>query len=113
LLLQVGGLALATSIAAVFNMLLLGYLLRRRLDGFGIKGLLGAFARVCVVGAVMGGLLWMLEGWVQDKFGFKGLGGLAGMVLVFFVGVGVFIGLSQILCREEMGALQELLKRKN
>lgn len=50
---KVGGLALATSIAATFNFLLLFRFLRKKLGDFGTKGIIGSFLKVSASAAVM------------------------------------------------------------
>jgi putative peptidoglycan lipid II flippase len=48
-----GGLALSTSLAALFAMLLLFEILRRRIGGLGGKEMLDGFWRICVASGVM------------------------------------------------------------
>lgn len=49
-----GGLALATTIAAVFHLMLLTFFLRRRLDGLEGRRVMKSLGRVCLAAAVMG-----------------------------------------------------------
>jgi putative peptidoglycan lipid II flippase len=52
--LKVGGLALATSIAAITNLVILYVILTRRIGDMGTRGILSSFARICLASAVMG-----------------------------------------------------------
>ncbi len=57
---KVGGLALATSIASIFNFLSLFYLLRKKIGPFGGYSVLASFVRALIPGIIMGGvLLWL------------------------------------------------------
>jgi len=53
-----GGLALAYSLAGIFNMLLLLFLLRRKTGSIDGKVLLTSFCRIAVACAVLGGVAW-------------------------------------------------------
>jgi len=52
--LKIGGLALATSIAATGNFIMLYALLTKKIGGLGMSRILGAFVRILVAGLVMG-----------------------------------------------------------
>ena len=55
-----GGLALATSVAAILNMVILLELLRRRLGGLNGGLIMRSFTKVCASSAVAGGVAWMV-----------------------------------------------------
>jgi putative peptidoglycan lipid II flippase len=52
--LGIGGLALATSIAAIVSTLLLFITLRRKIGGFGLKEITKSFIKICVASILMG-----------------------------------------------------------
>jgi putative peptidoglycan lipid II flippase len=56
------GLALGTSIAALFNALTLLVILRRRLDGLNEAHLAGSLARITAASALMGVAAWAVDG---------------------------------------------------
>lgn len=56
--LKLGGLALATSISATFNFVVLYILLKKRLNGLGTRQIIDSFLRVVLASAVMG---WALK----------------------------------------------------
>lgn len=64
--LKVGGIALATSIAATVDFLILFYILNRRFNGFG-GGLLAYFGKVVVVSLIVAG--WEYWAWTKAAFG--------------------------------------------
>lgn len=55
-----GGLALATSVAAILNMVVLLELLRRRLNGINGGLILRSFIKVCISSAVAGAVAWVV-----------------------------------------------------
>lgn len=57
---KLGGLALATSISAIFNFIALYILLERRLGNFGRAFIIDTFLRVLTAGVVMGVFLWLI-----------------------------------------------------
>jgi len=52
--LKVGGLALATSIAAIFNCVLLYIFLRKKIGSLGIGKILGSLFKILLAGLIMG-----------------------------------------------------------
>lgn len=57
---NVGGLALATSLASIFNFFSLFYLLRKKIGPLGGRAILASFIRALIPGAIMGVvLLWL------------------------------------------------------
>jgi len=56
--LKVGGLALATSLAAIFNCVLLYIFLRKKIGGLGISKILGSLFKILLAGLIMGGLCY-------------------------------------------------------
>ncbi len=56
---KIGGLALATSVAAITNFTLLYIRMNARIGDFGTKQILVSLARVCSAAAIMGVFLWI------------------------------------------------------
>jgi len=52
--LKIGGLALATSLAAVTNFVMLYVMLTRRIGDLGTAGIVSSFVRTCLAAVVMG-----------------------------------------------------------
>jgi putative peptidoglycan lipid II flippase len=58
------GLALGTSIAAIFNATVLLILLHRRLDGLEERRILGSLARIVLASAAMGAAAYLVDRWL-------------------------------------------------
>lgn len=58
---KVGGLALATSIASVFNFFSLFYLLRKKIGPLGGRAIVASFVRAMIPGAIMAAVLLLLN----------------------------------------------------
>ncbi|MEX2228064.1 MAG: murein biosynthesis integral membrane protein MurJ, partial [Dehalococcoidia bacterium] len=101
------GLAGAASIAAIFESLLLAYVLRRRLGGFGRHGVWRSLSRTLVASAVMAEVLVLL----RLLFGAGGVSAATtGGAFVHVAGAGVlglvtYLGVSWVVNREEFDAL--------
>ena len=63
-----GGLALATSITAIMNMILLLELLRRRLKGINGRLIIRSFTKVMAASAVAGLVAWFALGMISSRF---------------------------------------------
>ena len=94
--LGVGGLALATSISSWLNVLILGYVLRRRIGILGIKRILMTFAKTSVAASLMGIVSYLIA------FRFLVSMPAAGMILSIIGGIGTFFLASYILKVEEI-----------
>lgn len=96
--LREGGLALSTSLAAVMNILILIFLLRRRVGFLPGKEILLSLGKVCVASGVMALSCWLCLNFIQIRLG--GAGGAARLAQVIFpllVGIGVFWGVAMLL----------------
>ncbi len=106
------GLALASSISALCNMLLLMYLLRKRIGGFGgrriaiaaLKGLLASVPACFIALLILRGVDWSQSGAKILK-----LADLGGAV---FAAVLIYAGLSLLLKSEEALELKRLVQRR-
>ena len=90
--LGIGGLALATSIAAIVGTLLLFITLRRKIGGFGLKEITKSFIKICVASILMGfialGSFNFLSQNIRQNLALIlaiGLGALAYAILIYFM----------------------------
>jgi len=106
-----GGLALATSISSLVNLVFLGVMLRRRLGGFELVSIFSSGLKSSVAALLMGiviylGLSWLP--WEQLQLAFKALA----LIVVIGVGVVVYMGFSYILKVPEQAFLKTMLWEK-
>ncbi|MFK8793961.1 murein biosynthesis integral membrane protein MurJ [Planococcus plakortidis] len=82
--LGIGGLALATSISAIFTSILLFFSLRKRIGAFGLKNILATLSKIIIASIIMGlavrEIYQLLSGEFHDGF-----------ALLFSITIGVFI----------------------
>lgn len=107
-----GGLALATTLSALFNMLLLLYYLRKKIGPFGgrkivfsgLKILLATIPMSLVVYVCIQTIDWSIQGQKLIKGGT--------LALAVCAGIGVFLLFAHLLRCEETERVSEILKRK-
>jgi len=104
--LQHGGLALANSIATTLEMIVLLWLLRKRLDGLDSEMLAPSLWRTGLASLALGIIVW---GWQQAP----GVSGAWLKVLLCLpLGAGVYLTVAWLLQAEELQALRHLLRRQ-
>ncbi len=106
-----GGLALATSLSAVLNLLFLGVILHRRVRGFGLRGIFSSAVRSAIAAVVMGVSIHA----VVYYTGWDGLGILSkAMLLVASITIGMvlYVVLSFVLGVAEVSFLKELIAER-
>lgn len=88
----IGGLALATSIAGTFCMVLLFINLRKKIGSFGIKSMSITFAKILFTSLLMGVIAWMAYKGLFDIIGGSlsliaaiGIGALVYVVVIYFM----------------------------
>jgi putative peptidoglycan lipid II flippase len=91
--LKVGGLALATSVSAVFNFAILFVFLKKRIGDFGVTGIFDSLARALLAGIVMGAVL---------LFALPAPSGWTGLILTIAFGIAVYAAAAYLLKSEEM-----------
>jgi putative peptidoglycan lipid II flippase len=101
------GLALASSLSAYVNLLLLAWLLRRRLGPLGGREMLGSIVRTCVAAAALGlgcvvARRWLGPGWE----------GAVRTVGALVAGTGVYLAAAAALRAPELRALFGMLRRR-
>jgi putative peptidoglycan lipid II flippase len=106
------GLALATSLAAGLNFILLVILLKRKLGRIGVKKIFNSFCKSLGASFVMGIVAYAIcskGSWVTDGVTFEKIFLLLGSVLM---GILSYIGICYILGSEEVLFLSEFFKKK-
>ena len=90
--LGIGGLALATSIAAIVGTLLLFITLRRKIGGFGLKEITKSFIKICIASILMGfialGSFNFFSQNIRENLALIlaiGVGALAYAILIYFM----------------------------
>jgi len=101
------GLALAVSLAAFVNfvMQLAGF--RKKLGLLGLRKIAGGLSKTKVSTVLMMALLWMMRGYLIERFGLA-----AGLPLLILLGVVSFVGSELLLGGREVREVVGLLRRK-
>jgi len=104
------GLALATSIAAILNMLALLEMLRRRLGGINGKLIIRSFVKVVVSSAAAGGVAWAVIGFMAGHVNLDhSLGALIGVLAASVPALVVYIGMVALLKVDEAAVVWNLV----
>jgi len=99
-----GGLALATSLASVFNAVMLVHLLRKKLGLMGGRVILASTLKVALNSALMGGLLYVISAaWFDPAAPLAEK--LVFLTAAILAAIAVFAGLARFTQREELGFL--------
>lgn len=107
-----GGVALAGSVAAAVNALVLVVLLRGRLGRIGARALTRSFARILFAAAVMGAGVWaLMRLWDFDAATGRLVLALK-VVVATALGVALFLGAARAVRTPELGELRRLVRRK-
>ncbi|MHB1650996.1 MAG: murein biosynthesis integral membrane protein MurJ [Desulfitobacteriaceae bacterium] len=107
-----GGLAFATSISAVVNMLLLFYVLRRRLKHIDGRRILGTMLKSSGASMVMGGVVWAWSVWLTRYVGFSTLASILVLLTGTALGAMVFALFAKFMRMEEFAQVWQLAQRK-
>jgi putative peptidoglycan lipid II flippase len=97
------GLALGTSIAAVFNAVILLALLSRRLGGLDAGRIAGSGLRIAAASAVMGIVVWYVSAWLTAAMPGPGFG-----LKLARVGISIAAGLGALLVSGRVLRIEEL-----
>ena len=113
--LQTGGLALATSLAAFVNMILLLYVLRRRLKTIDGWRMLTTTFKTLLASGIMAVGVWLVEGGLTSLVGVGKFGSIIVLLAGTLVGMLIFGIITKIMNMEEynqtMGLVRTRLKR--
>jgi putative peptidoglycan lipid II flippase len=91
----VGGLALATTISAVFNMAALVYLLRQRIGSLGARQIWASTQKVMFAAVVMGVVCYYAKQWT---------------IIALIISVPVYLGMAYLLKIEELKYVKNLIR---
>lgn len=106
-----GGLALATSIASLFNVLALLYILRKRVGRLGGRRILSSGLKLAAASAVMGGAAaWMAHSWMGGMT--TTLQRAGALLAIILLAVALFAGCSYALKSEELAFLYQTFRKK-
>ncbi len=107
-----GGLAFATTIAAIVNMMLLFYMLRRRLGQMDGWAMFWTSAKSLIASLFMAGVIWVWSEFLTPLIGIHTLGSLIVLVTGTALGALAFAGMAKILRMEEFEQAMGLVHRK-
>lgn len=106
------GIAVATSVAAWLNAILLGVGLRRRGHWHTDKRLLARTPRVVLASALMGGALIPMAMWLDAALRGPVAGRIGAMALLVVTGMALYAALALLFRAESVGDLKQLLRRR-
>ncbi len=106
-----GGLALATTLASVVNLVVLAALIRRRLGRMGMKDMLASAIRSSLAALLMGAVVYLLTVLLYSPESTLPVK-LAVLVFLVLTGVGAYIGVASLMRMEEFRHLKELARNR-
>jgi putative peptidoglycan lipid II flippase len=106
------GLALSTSVVALFNFLVLFVILRNRIGGVYGRSLLATFTKVCAAASVMGACVWLSSRMIQASLGIHLAARLVDLTVSIGLGLAVFYCLCRLLHVEELALAVRSITRK-
>ena len=104
-----GGLALATSLASMVNLVLLARALRKRLGGISARDMVGSVLRATASAVVMGGVVAAGAVWAAPKCG-QSWHLLAWVLASVVAGVALYGGCAYLFKCRELGAVVDLVR---
>jgi putative peptidoglycan lipid II flippase len=107
-----GGLALATALASMLNLILLVAALRRRLGALGWRTIARSTARTLLAALLMGAAIQLGSRWLWPVGAASGWGLLTGLGGLILMGGGVYMALARIMGMPEVGAVLEIVGRR-
>lgn len=111
----VGGLALATSIAATLHMLVMYVLLRRRMRGLHDGKIFVGLVKTLLATAALGAVIWLVRAAVLTFLPDTVHPKLAAVILLapaFLFGIAAFLGTARVLRMSELQSAIDLIRRK-
>ena len=110
---KVAGLALATSISALVNTIILTWLLRRQMGGLDGARILRSVMKLAPPTAGLGLVCWAVMVGCEQHVGTTGLAArFIGLLLPISLGTLVFIGAAALMKVEEMQSAWRLVRRR-
>ncbi len=108
---DVGGLALSTSLVALCNVVILIVILRKKVGNFGGRRIFVSFGKIFASTAVMGVTIFFLWNYVE-KYAYEGLWPLIlFLFLTISTGIGIYVGCTILLRMEEVKFIFGLFKK--
>lgn len=109
---QHNGLAIANSLAAMANFMLLFYFLRKKLGGIGTRRIVLSFTRTGAAAVVMGAAGWLATR--SDLWSTSGQSGLKAFLLTAAIcgSFGLYLGASWILKSEELAYMTKKIRQR-
>ena len=109
--LGVGGLALATSLVALCNVVILIIILRKKIGNFGGKRIFISYGKIFAATILMGTAIYFLWKWLEN-YAYQGLWPFILLLfLVIFTGAGIYIVCTILFKMEEVKFVAGLFKR--
>jgi putative peptidoglycan lipid II flippase len=96
------GLALSTSVVALFGFVLLFWILRGRIGGINGRALVASTGKITVASAFMAAATWCSSHWVHRLFGFGTAGNLSDLAISIPFGLCVFYAACRVLKVSEL-----------
>lgn len=107
------GLALSTSVVALFNFLVLFVILRNRIGGVYGRSLLATFVKVCAAASVMGACVWGSSRMIQASLGIHLAARLVDLAVSIGLGLAVYYSMCRMLRVEELAlAMRSMVRKK-
>jgi putative peptidoglycan lipid II flippase len=103
----IGGLALATSISAIFTMILLFNSLRKKIGPFGLKKLTLSFMKISISSCLMGAIAWGSYSFLKENININ-----VALFIAVVLGATVYFVLIYFMKIEEVDEIVSVLKRK-
>ncbi len=107
-----GGLAFATTIAAFVNMLLLFYLLRKKLGKIDGRAMFGTSLKSLIASLLMAIVIWVWMEWLTSLMGVRTIASLIVLVTGTALGGIVFAVMAKLLKMKEFEQVMGLVRRK-
>ncbi len=107
---DVGGLALSTSLVAICNVFILITILRKKVGSLGGKRIIKSYSKIFLASAVMGTVVYFLWSWISC-FAYQSLPALIfSLLTVIILGAGIYILCTVWFRMEEIKFVADLLK---
>ncbi len=108
---DVSGLALSTTLVALFNVAVLIIILKKKIGSFGGRRIFVSYGKILAAAAVMSTVLYFLWNWI-DNFAYRGLWELILLLSsAIIVGTGIYIACTFLFKMEEIRFVAGLFRR--
>ncbi|MDD5621618.1 MAG: murein biosynthesis integral membrane protein MurJ [Actinomycetota bacterium] len=109
--LGVGGLALATSLVALCNVVILIIILRKKIGNFGGRRIFISYGKIIAATILMSTAIYFLWKWLEN-YAYQGLWPfILLLLLAIFTGIGIYVGCTILFKMEEVKFVAGLFKR--